>query len=84
MPTCQLQRYEDSQNSGLEPIQSQQDGSSLRARGGYDDWREKLLSDVAAATKEVETNANIKVMDVHLARLMEAKHSIKINGKRTS
>ncbi|KAH6939126.1 hypothetical protein HPB50_016092 [Hyalomma asiaticum] len=45
--------------------------------GSYDDWREKLLSDVAAATKEVETDANIEVMDSRLAHLMEAKRSIK-------
>ncbi|KAH6923897.1 hypothetical protein HPB50_008814 [Hyalomma asiaticum] len=49
----------------------------LLYKGSYDDWREKLLSDVAAATKEIETDANIEVMDSRLAHLMEAKRSIK-------
>ncbi|KAH6927827.1 hypothetical protein HPB50_008967 [Hyalomma asiaticum] len=49
----------------------------LLYEGSYDDWREKLLSDVAAAAKEVEIDSNIEAMDSRLAHFMEAERSTK-------
>ncbi|KAH6935806.1 hypothetical protein HPB50_010286 [Hyalomma asiaticum] len=51
----------------------------LLYEGSYNDWREKLLSDVAAATKEMETDANIEI--AQYAGELERKQWIEVCDK---
>ncbi|XP_077564590.1 uncharacterized protein LOC144180056 [Haemaphysalis longicornis] len=41
-----------------------------------DEWANKILENVTAATKEIETDVEIGKMDSHLAHMLEAKTSI--------